>query len=119
MSLNLELPPLADDPIEPEPTDQDVLEVQQRARAETDGVRAKTEDTRTSTELKRSLSAHVLWLMWLWFIALWTVVAFYMCEQFDYSREVPPEVIIALLTSTTVVVGLVGYILKGLFNVRE
>jgi membrane-associated HD superfamily phosphohydrolase len=117
MSLNLKLPELAVNVQEPEPTEQDIEDVLARARI--DEQEAKNKDILALTDLKKKLSVQVIWLMWLWFVVLCIAMAIYFGEQFRYSREIPAEVIIAMLTSTTVVVGLVGLILKGLFKVQE
>lgn len=120
MSLNLKLPELDDNVQEPEPTEQDIEDVKMReAQAIVDAQVAKNKDVLALTDLKKKLSQQVIRLMWLWFIVLCIAMTIYFCEQFRYSREIPAEVIIAMLTSTTVVVGLVGLILKGLFKVQE
>lgn len=89
-------------------------------KASTRKANAEAGDVETLTDLKRDLSRSVVMSMWLWFVGLFIFVAVYLYSQICVQQlEVPKEVIIAMFTASTLVVGLVGYILKGLFSVKE
>lgn len=102
--------------IEPEPTDKDIADVESREKSELAALNAQTEDLRALTRLKESLAHNVLFFMWMWCGFLFLGLIMYFTTQITLGKEIPKEVILGLLTSTTVVVGLVGFILKGLFG---
>lgn len=118
MSLTVKNPPPAGQ-TEPEPTEKDIQDTKTRAQAEIDHIQANTADVTQLTKLKKSLAAHVIWLMWLWFSALVLSVSLYFYSHLSFHRDIPKEVILGLLTSTTIVFGLVGFILKGLFGSKD
>lgn len=104
---------------EPEPTASDIADVETREKSELAALNAKTEDQRALTRLKESLAHNVLFFMWMWCGFLFLGLLTYFSSQLSLGKEIPKEVILGLLTSTTVVVGLVGFILKGLFGGKE
>lgn len=90
-----------------------------RDDAERDLLDSKTNDQKKLTELKDTYAGAVMFFLWMWFGALVLVVLTYFSSQLVLSREIPKEVIIAIFTTTAIVVGLVGYILKGLFGAKD
>lgn len=118
MSLNfkVEAPDKNAGRLEPEPTDKDIADVESRERSELAALDAKTEDQRALTRLKESLAHNVLFFMWMWCGFVFLGLLTYFSAQLTLGKEIPKEVILGMLTSTTVVIGLVGYILKGLFG---
>lgn len=87
--------------------------------AEANLTNAKADDQKKLTELKESLAYNVLFFMWLWCGLMFLGVIIYFTSQLALNKEIPKEVIIGMFTATSVVVGLVGYILKGLFGGKE
>lgn len=79
---------------------------------------AAAADQEKLTELKEQFAAAILFFLWIWFGALSLVVLTYFSHQMFLEKEIPKEVIISIFTCTAVVVGLVGYILKGLFGTK-
>lgn len=84
------------------------------ARAEAALRQAETRDKESQTKLRELLADRVFVFMerWCAFVALnfWIYVA-------TKKGDIPAEVMIALLTTTTVsVIGLVGFIVQGLFK---
>lgn len=77
---------------------------------------ATAADKEKLTELKESLAYNVLFFMWLWCGLMFLGVIIYFTSQLTLNKEIPKEVILGMFTATSVVVGLVGYILKGLFG---
>jgi hypothetical protein len=118
MSLTIKNPPPADQ-TEPEPTERDIQDTKARAQAEVAHIQANTADVTQLTRLKKTLASHVLCLMWLWFTALVISISVYFYAHISFNRDIPQQVILGLLTSTTIVFGLVGFILKGLFGTKE
>lgn len=86
------------------------------AIAEARHMNAKAADQEKLTELKESLAHNVLFFMWIWCGLMFLGVATYFTAQLSLNKEIPKEVILGMFTATTVVVGLVGFILKGLFG---
>jgi hypothetical protein len=80
---------------------------------------SKTDDQKKLTELKESYAGAVMIFLWFWFGALILLILTYVSHLIATDKEIPKEVIIAAFTCTAVVVGLVGYILKGLFGSKE
>lgn len=80
---------------------------------------ADAADKEKLTELKESLAYNVLFFMWLWCGLMFLGVIIYFTSQLSLNKEIPKEVILGMFTATSVVVGLVGYILKGLFGGKE
>ena len=77
---------------------------------------AKAADIEADIKLKRGLSIAITI-----FMGVWTGIIFYLINKyFNYQiclrKEIPKEVIASILASTSIVVGLVGYMLKGLFR---
>lgn len=89
----------------------------EKAKARIDN--AKADDQKTLTRLKEDYAGAIMFFLWFWFGALCLVVLTYFSSLLALNKEIPKEVIIAIFTTTAVVVGLVGYILKGLFGARE
>jgi len=93
-------------------------------------LQAKTEETKSKaklnnalahdqealTKLKGDFAAGIMIFLWFWFGALVLFILTYYTHQMTLGKEIPKEVIISAFTCTAVVVGLVGYILKGLFG---
>lgn len=79
---------------------------------------AQAADTETLTELRRSYAGGVMAFLWFWFGAMCLLMMTYLSYQMTLEKDIPKEIIISAFTSTAVVVGLVGYILKGLFSVK-
>lgn len=93
-----------------------VILQQESATAETRKINADAADKEKLTELKESYAGMVMFFLWFWFGALCLLMVTYLTYQMVLGLEIPKEIIIAAFTSTAVVVGLVGYILKGLFG---
>ncbi|ELV8618477.1 hypothetical protein QNE76_004117 [Vibrio vulnificus] len=81
-------------------------------------VNADAADKEVLTELKKSLAGQTMFFMWFWFGALCLLVITYVTYVLGTGKEIPKEIIIAAFTSSTVIVGLVGFILKGLFGTK-
>ena len=77
---------------------------------------AKAEDQIALTKLKGEYAAAIMFFLWFWFGALCLATLTYFSSQLTLNKEIPKEVILGMFTTTAVVVGLVGYILKGLFG---
>jgi cation transport ATPase len=77
---------------------------------------AEAADQETLTKLKEDLAHNVLFFMWIWCGLMFLGVMTYFTSQLSLNKEIPKEVILGMFTATTVVVGLVGFILKGLFG---
>ncbi|WP_368164005.1 hypothetical protein [Aeromonas sp. R6-2] len=77
---------------------------------------ASAADQETLTKLKEDLAHNVLFFMWIWCGLMFLGVMIYFTSQLSLNKEIPKEVILGMFTATTVVVGLVGFILKGLFG---
>ncbi|MFM5394191.1 hypothetical protein ACEUAB_08550 [Aeromonas veronii] len=77
---------------------------------------AKAEDQIALTKLKSQYAGAVMFFLWFWFGALCLATLTYFSSQLALNKEIPKEVILGMFTATAVVVGLVGYILKGLFG---
>lgn len=118
MSLKLKVNAPQSTVTEPEPTESDIADVESREKTELAALNAQTEDIRALTRLKESLAHNVLFFMWMWCGFVFLGLMTYFTAQITLGNEIPKEVILGLLTSTTVVVGLVGFILKGLFGTK-
>lgn len=116
LKLDVKAPTKDETKSEPEPTDSDIADVENREQYENAALDAKTKDQQTLTRLKESLAHSVLFFMWMWCGFVFLGLLTYFTSQLSLGKEIPKEVILGILTSTTVVVGLVGYILKGLFG---
>ncbi|MDG2779379.1 hypothetical protein P7L92_23400 [Vibrio parahaemolyticus] len=116
MSLKLKVEAPNQNINEPAPSDSDITDVENREKTELAALNAKTEDQRALTRLKESLAHNVLFFMWMWCGFIFLGLMTYFSSQLSLGKEIPKEVILGLLTSTTVVIGLVGFILKGLFG---
>lgn len=89
----------------------------QRLEAETDLEKAKTELERAKTDIMKWIARKAFNFMawWCSFVAL--IVWLYVASK---QGDIEKEVVIALLGTTTIsVVGLVGFIVKGLFGVKD
>ena len=84
--------------------------------ARVDHLDSLTGDNKKLTELKESYAGAVMFFLWYWFGALILVTLTYFTYQMNIGKEIPKEVMIAIFSTTAIVVGLVGYILKGLFG---
>ncbi|MCG9734765.1 hypothetical protein L1D51_12250 [Pseudoalteromonas shioyasakiensis] len=109
-----------------EPSNVDPSEQEIKAQLSLDEQTARTRlthadaaDKEKLTELKESLAYNVLFFMWLWCAMMFLAVIIYFTSQVTLNKEIPKEVILGMFTATSVVVGLVGYILKGLFGGKE
>jgi len=103
-------------------TEEDVLASQEKRteeEAKVDHLDAKTHDQKTLTALKGKYAEAVMNFLWTWFFAVFLAVFFYYLHQVSLEREIPKEVIISIITSTAVIAGLVGYIVKGLFGTSK
>lgn len=92
------------------------LESDEQRKAQIRLTNAAAADQEKLTELKESYAGAVLFFMWVWFGALCLFVISYSAYQMYSGIGIPKEVAISFFTCTAVVVGLVGYILKGLFG---
>lgn len=88
----------------------------EHAKAQARIVNAAAADQEKLTELKETYASAILCFLWFWCAALFVMVTGYFVHQVVLGQAVPKEVIISIFTCTAVVVGLVGYILKGLFG---
>jgi len=100
-------------------TEKVILKVQgedEELKAKYRYINALAKDKEELTKLKSSYAGAVMFFMWMWFGALILMTMSYFTYQMTLNREIPKEVIISVFTCTAIVVGLVGYILKGLFG---
>lgn len=75
---------------------------------------ADTRDKHSQTKLREELAGRVFTFMERWCAYVALIFWLYFSTK---KGDIPPEVMIALLTTTTVsVIGLVGFIVKGLFK---
>lgn len=79
-------------------------------------IKAEIKEKRAVTKLKSSYAGSVMFFLWIWFGALCLLMLAYVTTQLTLNREIPKEIIIAAFTSTAFVAGLVGFVIKGLFN---
>lgn len=77
---------------------------------------ALTKDIIALTRLKVGLSVFIALFMVSMFIFQWVEVGKYLGSLTAMQKEVPKEVIIAILAASSSVVTLMGFILKGLFR---
>lgn len=77
---------------------------------------AIADDKIALTKLKEQFAGAVMCFLWFWFGALCLATITYFSSQLALNKEIPKEVILGMFTATAIVVGLVGYILKGLFG---
>ena len=94
----------------------DSLDNDEHQKAQIRLANATAADQEKLTELKESYASSILLFMRMWAVAVAIAVATYFSHQMFLGKEIPKEVIISLFTCTAVVIGLVGYILKGLFG---
>lgn len=92
------------------------LEDDEHKKAIARNLHAAAADQEKLTELKESYAGAILFFMWMWCFAVAFAVLTYFTYQINLGKEIPKEVIISIFTCTAVVIGLVGYILKGLFG---
>lgn len=88
----------------------------EEAKAHARLTHATAADQEKLTELKEFYAGAVLRFMWVWFVMLVATTGVYFIVQIISGKGIPKEVMISLFTCTAVVIGLVGYILKGLFG---
>ncbi|MCP3323748.1 MULTISPECIES: hypothetical protein [Aeromonas] len=86
------------------------------AQAEAASKHADTQDKQSQTRLREQLAGRVFTFMERW--CAFVAIIFWM--YFSTKKgDIPSEVMIALLTTTTVsVIGLVGFVVQGLFRAR-
>ncbi len=77
---------------------------------------ALTNDIKANTWLKIGLSCFICGLIAVWCWALYDITADYIQSMYCLRKEIPKEVILAVLASGATVTGLMGFILKGLFR---
>lgn len=77
---------------------------------------AEAQDQETLTALKEKLAYRVVGFMFVWCGLIFVAIFAYFYSLISLDKEIPKEVILGMFTATTVVIGLVGYILKGLFG---
>ena len=86
------------------------------ARAEAASKHADTQDKQSQTRLREQLAERVFTFMERWCAYVALIFWIYISTK---EGDVPSEVMIALLTTTTVsVIGLVGFVVQGLFRAR-
>jgi hypothetical protein len=85
-------------------------------KAKTRGENARAADQEALTKLKTNLATSVLGFMFNWSLLIGLGVGIYFYHQVHSDKEIPKEIILGMFTATTVVIGLVGFILKGLFG---
>ncbi|WP_421148913.1 hypothetical protein [Aeromonas dhakensis] len=87
------------------------------ARAGVLSTHADTQDKKSQTRLREQLTSRVFTFMERWCAYVALIFWLYFSTK---KGDVPSEVMIALLTTTTVsVIGLVGFIVKGLFKTND
>jgi len=90
-----------------------------QAKANAALTRAHAEGQHTNNRLKEDLARHVFLFMCWWCVVVVFGLLYYMNHQVKLNLPIPETVALAMLTSMTIVVGLVGFILKGLFGVND
>jgi len=91
-----------------------------KLREEINQIKANIAETKSNTELKKKLAWKTFRFMEGFVCLIFVFLLYYFCYFAYNNEEVPKEVIIALITtSLAAVVGLVGFILKGLFGSKE
>ena len=93
-------------------------------QAKTRRVNSHTYDNWANTALKFLLALFIACLISIWFNFMRDIVIDYVGHLHSKGKEVPKEVVIAVITMGTVITGLMAHILKGLFskasdNVKE
>ena len=73
----------------------------------------------TQTQLQKQLARQVLCYLWTWSACLLFFFIAYLVCLVRFQVEIPKEIMLAALASTTAKTGLVSYILKGLFGNRQ
>lgn len=92
----------------------------QKLKAEIDDLNARTGELKNTTKLKKKLAFKTFRFMQGFTALIFVFVTYYVCYFVWYRLEIPKEVVIALITtSLAAVVGLVGFILKGLFGNKD
>lgn len=110
LRINVKATPNAQLKEEPLPTDEDIESVRTKEDAERDGIDSET-------NLKEQLASRTFRFMEGFVSLIFVFLIYYVCYHAWYRLVIPKEVIIALITtSLAAVVGLVGFILKGLFG---
>ncbi|WP_221797507.1 hypothetical protein [Oceanobacter mangrovi] len=84
--------------------------------AKIDHRQALTGDVRANTNLKIGLSAFLCVLISGWFIGLFWLIGDYFRQMATLGIEIPSSVMLALIGAGSGVIGLMGYILKGVFK---
>lgn len=77
---------------------------------------ALTLDIRAQTILKIALSVFIILMMIAMFIFQWLSVNNYLESLMQIKKEIPKEVVMAILATSSSMVTLMGFILKGLFK---
>lgn len=95
-----------------------------QSESKRDSSRTKEDAERDSldsdTKLKKELASRTFSFMERFVCLIFIFVIYYICYFAWFRLEIPKEVIIALITtSLATVIGLVGFILKGLFGAKE
>jgi len=91
-----------------------------KLREETNQIKANVEEKKSNTKLKEDLAWRTFKFMESFVCLIFVFLIYYFCYFAYNNEEIPKEVIIALITtSLAAVVGLVGFILKGLFGSKE
>ena len=110
------LPPNVKEDIEPSTQKQTNYDYERSQIKKSD---AETNDIKALTKIKKNIVDQTLFFtkIWIGLNIIFTII--YFGHQILLCREIPKEVMIAIFSTTAIVVGLVGFILKGLFGSRS
>jgi len=85
-------------------------------KADIDHKKSETHDLKTTTKLKIGLTIFISLLICAWGWFLYDIVNEYILYQKCLKKEIPPQVMISIITSGASVTGLMAFILKGIFK---
>lgn len=78
--------------------------------------KALTYDIKANTWLKIGLAIFICLLIIAWIVFLFCEVHNYISKMGGCGKDTPTEVVVALIAAGTSIMGLMGFILKGLFK---
>lgn len=87
-----------------------------RKNAETGHQKAQTWEVYSHIGLRVCAAVFVAVLLWVWMSFLFDSVDYYFSQMKELKQEIPSEVMLAVIGAGATIVGLMGFILKGLFK---